>query len=179
MWDEAGSCEDQDAKAASCPPTPTDQLLLHFLRNPVPGEVVDKITHSLAFSLVNGLSRTISEGRSEAVVIGWGRQGFPRKELDWAEHHREGMTVPGVMPSVDLSTARDSQRRDSFAVGFVLDWRAGGGGLAVVRLSGTHVASSESHQMRLLLVKRGSALPLYLRLVTDHLRLFTIYEQVG
>lgn len=33
--------------------------------------------------------------------------------------------------------------------------------------------------MRLLLVKRGSALPLYLRLVTDHLRLFTLYEQVS
>lgn len=33
--------------------------------------------------------------------------------------------------------------------------------------------------MRLLLVKRGSVLPLYLRLVTDHLRLFTLYEQVG
>lgn len=39
--------------------------------------------------------------------------------------------------------------------------------------------SSESHQMRLLLVKRGSVLPLYLRLVIDHLRLFTLYEQVG
>lgn len=37
----------------------------------------------------------------------------------------------------------------------------------------------ESCQMRLLLVKRGSALPLYLRLVTDHLRLFTLYEQVS
>ncbi|XP_006835617.1 PREDICTED: telomerase protein component 1 [Chrysochloris asiatica] len=40
----------------------------------------------------------------------------------------------------------------------------------------------ESHfnnQMQLLLVKRGSALPLYLRLVTDHLRLFTLYEQVS
>ncbi|XP_036151924.1 telomerase protein component 1 isoform X1 [Myotis myotis] len=36
-----------------------------------------------------------------------------------------------------------------------------------------------NNQMRLLLVKRGSALPLYLRLVTDHLRLFTIYEQVS
>ncbi|OWK09309.1 TEP1 [Cervus elaphus hippelaphus] len=33
--------------------------------------------------------------------------------------------------------------------------------------------------MRLLLVKRGSVLPLYLRLVTDHLRLFTLYEQVS
>lgn len=33
--------------------------------------------------------------------------------------------------------------------------------------------------MRLLLVKRGSSLPLYLRLVTDHLRLYTLYEQVG
>lgn len=89
------------------------------------------------------------------------------------------MTVPEVMPSVDLSTAGDSQRRGYFAVGFVLDWRAGGRGLAVVRLSSTHVESSESHQMRLLLVKRGSALPFYLRLVTDHLRLFTLYEQVG
>uniref|UniRef100_A0A8D1JHP7 Telomerase associated protein 1 n=1 Tax=Sus scrofa TaxID=9823 RepID=A0A8D1JHP7_PIG len=36
-----------------------------------------------------------------------------------------------------------------------------------------------NNQMRLLLVKRGSALPLYLRLVTDHLRLFTLYEQVS
>lgn len=89
------------------------------------------------------------------------------------------MTVPEVMPSVDLSAAGDSQRRGCFAVGFVLDWRAGAGGLAVGRLSGTHIESSESYQMRLLLVKRGSALPLYLRLVTDHLRLFTIYEQVG
>lgn len=33
--------------------------------------------------------------------------------------------------------------------------------------------------MRLLLVKRESGRPLYLRLVTDHLRLFTLYEQVG
>ncbi|XP_037690358.1 telomerase protein component 1 isoform X2 [Choloepus didactylus] len=36
-----------------------------------------------------------------------------------------------------------------------------------------------NNQMQLLLVKRGSALPLYLRLVTDHLRLFTVYEQVS
>ncbi|KAG3261475.1 telomerase associated protein 1, transcript variant X1 [Ictidomys tridecemlineatus] len=36
-----------------------------------------------------------------------------------------------------------------------------------------------NNQMRLLLVKRGSGLPLYLRLVTDHLRLFTVYEQVS
>ncbi|KAM5235460.1 LOW QUALITY PROTEIN: telomerase protein component 1 [Ctenodactylus gundi] len=36
-----------------------------------------------------------------------------------------------------------------------------------------------NNQMRLLLVKRGSSLPLYLRLVTDHLRLFTLYEQVS
>ncbi|KAL4692523.1 hypothetical protein H8959_016333 [Pygathrix nigripes] len=33
--------------------------------------------------------------------------------------------------------------------------------------------------MRLLLVKRESGRPLYLRLVTDHLRLFTLYEQVS
>ena len=46
------------------------------------------------------------------------------------------------------------------------------------RLSGP-VLSPQSPQMRLLLVKRGSVLPLYLRLVTDHLRLFTLYEQVG
>lgn len=63
-------------------------------------------------------------------------------------------------------------------MGFVLDWRAAGRGLAVGRLSGPHAESSEFHQMRLLLVKRGSALPLYLRLVTHHLRLFTLYEQV-
>ncbi|XP_004413083.1 PREDICTED: telomerase protein component 1 [Odobenus rosmarus divergens] len=36
-----------------------------------------------------------------------------------------------------------------------------------------------NNQMRLLLVKRGSSLPLYLRLVTDHLRLYTLYEQVS
>ncbi|KFO22262.1 Telomerase protein component 1 [Fukomys damarensis] len=36
-----------------------------------------------------------------------------------------------------------------------------------------------NNQMRLLLVKQGSGLPLYLRLVTDHLRLFTLYEQVS
>ncbi|XP_023559913.1 LOW QUALITY PROTEIN: telomerase protein component 1-like [Octodon degus] len=36
-----------------------------------------------------------------------------------------------------------------------------------------------NNQMRLLLVKRASGLPLYLRLVTDHLRLFTLYEQVS
>ncbi|XP_006883338.1 PREDICTED: telomerase protein component 1 [Elephantulus edwardii] len=36
-----------------------------------------------------------------------------------------------------------------------------------------------NNQMQLLLVKRGSALPLYLRLVTDHLRLFTLYEQIS
>ncbi|XP_077796617.1 telomerase protein component 1 isoform X4 [Macaca mulatta] len=36
-----------------------------------------------------------------------------------------------------------------------------------------------NNQMRLLLVKRESGRPLYLRLVTDHLRLFTLYEQVS
>ncbi|XP_032199046.1 telomerase protein component 1 isoform X2 [Mustela erminea] len=36
-----------------------------------------------------------------------------------------------------------------------------------------------NNQMWLLLVKRGSSLPLYLRLVTDHLRLYTLYEQVS
>ncbi|XP_043840432.1 telomerase protein component 1 [Dromiciops gliroides] len=36
-----------------------------------------------------------------------------------------------------------------------------------------------NNQMRLLLVKRGSALPLYLRLATDHLRLFILYEQMS
>ncbi|XP_040825708.1 telomerase protein component 1 [Ochotona curzoniae] len=36
-----------------------------------------------------------------------------------------------------------------------------------------------NNQMQLLLVKRGSGLPLYLRLVTDYLRLFTLYEQVS
>ncbi|XP_051032731.1 telomerase protein component 1 [Phodopus roborovskii] len=36
-----------------------------------------------------------------------------------------------------------------------------------------------NNQMRLLLVKQGSALPLYLHLVTDYLRLFTLYEQVS
>ncbi|XP_057642086.1 telomerase protein component 1 [Chionomys nivalis] len=36
-----------------------------------------------------------------------------------------------------------------------------------------------NNQMRLLLVKRGSGLPLYLHLVTDYLRLFTLYEQVS
>lgn len=60
----------------------------------------------------------------------------------------------------------------------MLDQKAGGRVLAIGRLTGPHAESSESHQMRLLLVKRGSALPLYLRLVTDHLRLFTLYEQV-
>lgn len=45
----------------------------------MPGEVVNKITHSLAFSLENGLTWPISEGRSEAVVIGWGDRGFPEK----------------------------------------------------------------------------------------------------
>lgn len=47
------------------------------------------------------------------------------------------------------------------------------------RHSGPHAEPSESRQMQLLLAKRASALPLYLRLVTDHLRLFTLYEQVG
>ena len=41
------------------------------------------------------------------------------------------------------------------------------------------VLSPLSLQMQLLLVKRGSALPFYLRLVTDHLRLFTLFEQVS
>ncbi|XP_050998953.1 LOW QUALITY PROTEIN: telomerase protein component 1 [Acomys russatus] len=36
-----------------------------------------------------------------------------------------------------------------------------------------------NNQMRLLLAKQGSGLPLYLRLVTDYLRLFTLYEQVS
>ncbi|NIG61793.1 telomerase protein component 1 isoform X2 [Pontoporia blainvillei] len=36
-----------------------------------------------------------------------------------------------------------------------------------------------NNQMQLLLVKRGSALPFYLRLVTDHLRLFTLFEQAS
>ncbi|XP_031217755.1 telomerase protein component 1 [Mastomys coucha] len=36
-----------------------------------------------------------------------------------------------------------------------------------------------NNQMRLLLAKQGSSLPLYLHLVTDYLRLFTLYEQVS
>nr|XP_006994908.1 telomerase protein component 1 [Peromyscus maniculatus bairdii] len=36
-----------------------------------------------------------------------------------------------------------------------------------------------NNQMRLLLVKQGSGLPLYLHLATDYLRLFTLYEQVS
>ncbi|KAL6032473.1 hypothetical protein STEG23_021751, partial [Scotinomys teguina] len=39
--------------------------------------------------------------------------------------------------------------------------------------------SAFNNQMRLLLVKQGSGLPLYLHLVTDYLRLFTLYEQVS
>lgn len=39
--------------------------------------------------------------------------------------------------------------------------------------------SPTSDQMRLLLVKQGSGLPLYLHLVTDYLRLYTLYEQVS
>ena len=92
----------------------------------------------------------------------------------WAEQHREGMAVPR---GADI--AGDSQRRRYLSVDVMLDRRAGGGGPAVDRHSGPHAEPSESHQMQLLLVKRGSALPLYLRLVTDHLRLFTLYEQVG
>lgn len=145
----------------------------------MPGEVVNKKTDSPAFPPVNGPAGVHpGEGKSEAVVIGWGRQGIPRKGAGWVEQHREGMTVSRG-DAVDLSTAGYSQRRSSLAVGFVPDQRAGGGGMAVGRLSGPHIESSESRQMRLLLVKRGSALPLYLRLVTDHLRLFTLYEQVG
>lgn len=49
----------------------------------------------------------------------------------------------------------------------------------MVDLPRPRTESSRSLQMRLLLVKRGSGLPLYLHLVTDHLRLFTLYEQVG
>lgn len=49
----------------------------------------------------------------------------------------------------------------------------------MVDLPRPRAESSGSLQMRLLLVKRGSGLPLYLHLVTDHLRLFTLYEQVG
>ncbi|XP_074091083.1 telomerase protein component 1 isoform X1 [Macrotis lagotis] len=36
-----------------------------------------------------------------------------------------------------------------------------------------------NNQMQLLLVKRGSGLPFYLHLATDHLRLFTLYEQMS
>nr|XP_025847862.1 telomerase protein component 1 [Vulpes vulpes] len=36
-----------------------------------------------------------------------------------------------------------------------------------------------NNQMRLLLVKQGSSLPLYLRLVTNHLRLYVLHEQVS
>eukprot|EP00071_Canis_lupus_P050235 XP_022283792.1 telomerase protein component 1 isoform X2 [Canis lupus familiaris] len=36
-----------------------------------------------------------------------------------------------------------------------------------------------NNQMQLLLVKRGSSLPLYLRLVTDHLRLYALHDQVS
>lgn len=49
----------------------------------------------------------------------------------------------------------------------------------MVDLPRPRAESSGSLQMRLLLVKRGSGLPLYLHLVTDHLRLFALYEQVG
>lgn len=94
----------------------------------------------------------------------------------WAEKHRKGMAVP---QGTAMSIAGDSQRRKYLAVGGMLDRRVGGGGPAVDRHSGPHAEPSESRQMQLLLVKRGSASPLYLRLVTDHLRLFTLYEQVG
>lgn len=94
----------------------------------------------------------------------------------WAEQQREGMAVPR---DAAVSTAGDSQRRKYLTVGVMLDRRAGGGGPAVDRHSGPHAEPSESRQMQLLLAKRASALPLYLRLVTDHLRLFTLYEQVG
>uniref|UniRef100_G1RIT5 Telomerase protein component 1 n=1 Tax=Nomascus leucogenys TaxID=61853 RepID=G1RIT5_NOMLE len=50
---------------------------------------------------------------------------------------------------------------------------------ARARLVREELALPESCQMRLLLVKRESGRPLYLRLVTDHLRLFTLYEQVS
>lgn len=74
---------------------PHRPAVLHFLRNPVPGEVVNKITDSLAFPMVNGFSRAHpGEGRSEAVVTGWGSLGIPRKGAGWAEQHRAGMTVP-------------------------------------------------------------------------------------
>ena len=46
--------------------------------------------------------------------------------------------------TVDLATAGGSQRTSCLAMDFVLDWKAGGGGLAVGRLSGSHAESSES-----------------------------------
>lgn len=60
-----------------------------------------------------------------------------------------------------------------------LGWSSGGLRAGCGRLSAPHTESPSSCQMRLLLVKQGSSLPLYLRLVTDHLRLYTLYEQVG
>lgn len=51
--------------------------------------------------------------------------------------------------------------------------------LTRVDVPNPHAESSTSDQMRLLLSKQGSGLPLYLRLTTDYLRLFILYEQVG
>lgn len=50
---------------------------------------------------------------------------------------------------------------------------------AMVGIPRPRAEFSKSDQMRLLLAKQGSGLPLYLRLVTDYLRLFALYEQVG
>lgn len=56
-------------------------------------------------------------------------------------------------------------------------WVGAGQGLGGRRL--LLVLRPLHRQMRLLLVKQGSSLPLYLRLVTNHLRLYALHEQVG
>lgn len=75
--------------------------------------------------------------------------------------------------AMDLSPD-GTQKRSCLAVSLVLGQRQAVASFLVPTLN-----LLRSYQMRLLLVKRGSGLPLYLRLVTDHLRLFTLYEQVG
>lgn len=116
------------------------------------------------FPLVNGCGYL--SGWAEPAGVGgeWG-------ELGRAEPGKDGCVLSDTVVLSPVRALREEAARTGLGA------RVEGGGRGPALWS--RAEPSESRQMRLLLVKRGSVLPLYLRLVTDHLRLFTLYEQVG
>lgn len=154
----------------------------------MPGEAVDKITQnpyntSQPFLPGEWPSRAcLSEGRSKAVVIGWARPdhgGFLERGAGWQSSRGKGRLCSEVRPSGDAWWGLSEEALRCRGLGGRSGWSSGGLRAGLGRLSAPRTEPPLFPQMRLLLVKRGSSLPLYLRLVTEHLRLYTLYEQVA